>query len=578
MAYDYLHHAMRQRGACLAHAVFAVLSLVSAFAFANPLADNFWINIGGDALEGYGADRTDLLSGGPTATYGRGNSPYMSYRYGVNGASFGYNFPVENPGIFTCGLHFIELELDGPGQRLFSVTVNGQFEKDIDVFASVGKYNGFVKTFNNIDASFRTIEVRFFSAINNPFLAAITCSRMSDATSTILGTVTTASPSFSTLGDTQQTTQQWTSPTTARPTSSHSTHPPTTAPTATAKSLATTTTAPPAITSSAITSTTTSSTASISTTATTDPLTTTSFETPTSSSEAKNPRSTVTVDPPLSLEDDEFYQRYELLLTADPGFVTDDSLKRSLKDMAADATNTDVSRWAVIAIEDGGDGPDHSSTDGTVRESGSTKSRGSSPSVVKALGKNPDGSVYSYITLVSALRHGKDSKNKYDSMTRFISSGEGTKGLQGRGHSGVQRLEFATPPSLSSEATALPQSNGSSGSRNTGAIVGGSVLGVIALLALVSVIALIAIRRSRANRIDADSFDQPPPVLDDMDIEDRDEYGQRNMQGLSVEYMDDPDSTFTAATSHAAEELYTAPESGITLDKDVWGRGTGSDY
>jgi hypothetical protein len=265
------------------------------------------------------------------------------------------------------------------------------------------------------------------------------------------------------------------------------------------------------------------------------------------------------VDIPPPLEDNQFRQTFPLRLTTVENTSFTASLKQDCVALLARASGVESKYWALADLTP-------AKTGATSRVLGFIASRQS------AAGSK----VYDF-NMLASLAKDDAGKNQFNKVTQYVSSGKGTQELISRGHSSVQSLGWSQAPSISNDYTSGRSATGGSGPRKTGAIVAGAICGLIALLALVAFVTIAAMRRARANNIDRDLFDSPPPTLRESDVEAQIAGFERNQTGRSVEYIDDdPDSTFTAATSHMGEPR--EPESGINLDKDVWGRGTGSDY
>ena len=97
------------------------------------------INCGGPAVGTYVADQ--LFSGGAVWTaandpaMGMQTGPYQTLRYGT---SFSYTIPVPTPGMTAVSVLLMEPNKTGPGQRLFTITVNGHTSAPLDLFALTG--------------------------------------------------------------------------------------------------------------------------------------------------------------------------------------------------------------------------------------------------------------------------------------------------------------------------------------------------------------------------------------------------------------------------------------------------------
>lgn len=66
-----------------------------------------------------------------------GAPPYDTLRYGFGMASFSYTIPAPN-GTCDVTLGFSEPNKTAPGQRIFTITANGQVVADVDIFARAG--------------------------------------------------------------------------------------------------------------------------------------------------------------------------------------------------------------------------------------------------------------------------------------------------------------------------------------------------------------------------------------------------------------------------------------------------------
>lgn len=114
------------------------------------------------AVDGMTVDRGDL---GITGT----NSPkvYQTERYSMSA----YKFIVPNSR-YTVRLHFAETfsGITGEGQRVFSVTINGNVVlKDLDVYKEGGGSNKpVVKEFKGVAVTGKELVIGFVSNIQNP--------------------------------------------------------------------------------------------------------------------------------------------------------------------------------------------------------------------------------------------------------------------------------------------------------------------------------------------------------------------------------------------------------------------------
>lgn len=519
-------------------------------------ARHFWLNIGGPAVADFGADRTDFLFGGPTQTQQFPSAPgrppvFNSYRFGPGVSGFGYKFLVEEDGNYFCGLHFMEHEDVGPGERFFAVQINGVPVPSVDVAAEVGRFTPLVRSVSNIRAE-GSISVELLPRVGDPFLAGVTCSRVGDV-------------------ETVPETEMTDAPTTTVPPTEPPTEPPTTRPVDTTVAITEApTTVPTGLTDAVVTT-----TPSVSA-----PVVSTSFPVGVT---VPDEQVTARLDPPLLVEDDEVGQTVSFLLTMDRDAEVTENLKEAVKRAAAGEAGNDVDRWALTGIE-----PDPKSA------------------------PTEDERQYAFLTK-TALPEGPDGEEKLDMLTSAVKDGDITQALLADDDaSGFRGIEFVSEPKFATGSTSSRDESddsssdgngdGSDSGSNVSAIIGGAVAGCVVLLALCAGVAVFAMRRS-SNSVDQNVYDDPPPafgeedaVIDDVETPAADEFvgagsghptmlaGVPDMDSRGIDaptpgpddYMDDPDSTFTAATSHAEEQI--ASRGVDEMDRDVWGRGTGSDY
>jgi hypothetical protein len=99
--------------------------------------------VGTDGSTGSGVNTSD--SSIPNVTP---DGIFTSYRLqGNGGAPILYQFPVE-PGLYSVRMYFAETQVNGPGARVFDVSINdGVVMPDLDPFAVAGKNRGFARTF-----------------------------------------------------------------------------------------------------------------------------------------------------------------------------------------------------------------------------------------------------------------------------------------------------------------------------------------------------------------------------------------------------------------------------------------------
>ena len=134
------------------------------------------INVGGDdvTMDGIQYQTDKYISGGNTNTTteaisGASNGAlYQSERYGT----FTVNVPVTAAGIYTLELHFAELYVTGPGERSFSVTVEGnQVVSNLDLFATAGQYAAHTVIVEDVQVSDGLVTIEMVAGVENPTLA-----------------------------------------------------------------------------------------------------------------------------------------------------------------------------------------------------------------------------------------------------------------------------------------------------------------------------------------------------------------------------------------------------------------------
>ncbi len=137
----------------------------------------FALNAGGGAFTAadgtaYVADagasggRTYTASGAISGT--TDDALYQSERWGT----FAYAVPVE-PGTYEVTLRLAEIYFTAPGQRVFSVTAEGQpFVQGLDLFAEVGRDAAYDVT-ETVSVTDGTLDLAFSASVNNAKLAAV---------------------------------------------------------------------------------------------------------------------------------------------------------------------------------------------------------------------------------------------------------------------------------------------------------------------------------------------------------------------------------------------------------------------
>lgn len=104
---------------------------------------------------------------------------YQKERYG----NFSYSIPVTN-GSYSVTLKFAETYFSASGQRIFSVTINGQTViSNLDIYATVGKNTAYDVTVP-VNVANGAINISFTSSVNNAKINAIRVAPSTNTTST----------------------------------------------------------------------------------------------------------------------------------------------------------------------------------------------------------------------------------------------------------------------------------------------------------------------------------------------------------------------------------------------------------
>jgi parallel beta-helix repeat protein len=96
---------------------------------------------------------------------------YQTSRW--NYGQLNYNFPVAN-GNYTVNLKFAETYMNGPGQRAFSIMINGQtVQSNFDIFAAAGGANKAVDKSFPVTVTGGSISIQMTSSVENPTVSGI---------------------------------------------------------------------------------------------------------------------------------------------------------------------------------------------------------------------------------------------------------------------------------------------------------------------------------------------------------------------------------------------------------------------
>lgn len=155
---------------------------------------SFNINCGGDSVGRFIAEDHEWLVGLTStfsvdnATIGgaeRQNAPiYPSHRFGTLQSTWGYNIPVEQPGVYGCTAHFAETfsEAFRKGDRVFDLSFSTTHDfvlfKNIDVIGELkgAEFTVLTKTAVGLNIT-GILAVRLYSRHGDAMLSGLTCER-----------------------------------------------------------------------------------------------------------------------------------------------------------------------------------------------------------------------------------------------------------------------------------------------------------------------------------------------------------------------------------------------------------------
>ena len=345
-----------------------------------------------------------------------------SQRYGVDQSTWGYDIPIDMPGIYDCSLHFAET-FDGAfsvGARVFDIMIMDRKLEDVDIFREGTEFTSVVKTFTDLELS-ESLKMALIPKVSDAFISAITCEKTGELPDSALPggspeesvspeVMPTDVPTPSVVPD-------------ASPSSSPSPSPVAVVPS-------------PDATESEL--------PSPDVVLTTEPL-------PDASGDAleSSPEDEVVVDTPLRTEDGEDEQTFDLkaTVTGDGRFTK--TMSTVLKKISGESTET-VTRWALLTVTE-------------------------SPAGVS--GRQSDEE-RSYDLQLQAVMPEDEKDGFVDEYTAFIRDSADEKFKE----EGVDNLSVT----LATTANNTAQGEESGGSNNTVAIVLGSVLGGLALVAFIA--------------------------------------------------------------------------------------------
>ena len=529
------------------------------------------LNCGGGKVGRFLADQNAYLHYGPTTIFSKPNHPIggadeinlpalTDSRYGLSGESWGYQIPMDSPGMWECTLHFAELiETIKAGGRVFHAQVQDQRMDNIDITAGLNgaQFTSYVKTFENVIVA-DVLVVRLFRVKGDPTINAITCVRKKPMTVQDAQALLTTRAMQNGVKP----------PPKAPPAPPKPAEKPVTKPAAPSKPVDNTTSvspgnatsapavpaAPPSVESernatvpvtntSRPTPPTPSPTPSASPAPSTEPL---PLLPPTVQNTAEPVVETpspadleilqdITVDPSPPIVEGKTNVDFRLQLTVTNGTNVNNTLKEQVKEVLANGSKLESSAFSMTQISMS------VATKATVQQD-----------------TNLD------LTAVGSFDNGT-AKATTEDLQLYLADGKGTEQLRSLGCEGCTLVLASGPTLPSGSATAPAATSSGVGASTIVAAVVGSVLGALLIVAL---IAFFVIQRHRQNEVNPAAFDAPPPPeMEDSDGE-APPSSSAHSESERSDYLDD-DSTFTAATSRQGD-----PEAGVTLDKDVWGRGS----
>lgn len=165
---------------------------------APPVPPEFNINSGGSASGRFIADSDQWIVGHTSlyidddAVIGGAEEKnlvmYKSHRYGVDGAAWGYNILVMEPGTYGCTVHFAEIRSDAfsEGARVFDLNIATSHGKshvfsDIDIFKELDRAQFTVLTKTVVDLVIPGyLYIRVKPSAGDAIISGVTCERTGD--------------------------------------------------------------------------------------------------------------------------------------------------------------------------------------------------------------------------------------------------------------------------------------------------------------------------------------------------------------------------------------------------------------
>jgi parallel beta-helix repeat protein len=138
------------------------------------------VNVGGGAMtdstgKSWSADSGynggNVYAPGVTVAGTNDQALYGTQRW--NTGALTYTFPVNN-GNYTVNLKFAELYMNGPGQRVMNIAINGQtVATGFDMFAAAGGANKAIDKAFQVNVTGGSITIQLTSTVENPTVSAI---------------------------------------------------------------------------------------------------------------------------------------------------------------------------------------------------------------------------------------------------------------------------------------------------------------------------------------------------------------------------------------------------------------------
>lgn len=523
------------------------------------------INAGFGKIGRFIAENSDWLAFGPTTDFFIKNQPIggadpanamslWSHRYGQNGSDFGYILPVASSGLWDCTLHFAEIASGVKiGQRVFDVQLQDRVFTNVDVLAATKNayFTSYVRTFYSVPIA-DSLQIQLKAKKGNPMLSSITCAQVSGLTAAAAKTILAARAKQIEVSPAPTITPSVVVPP-AVPVVTPGAEPaepvlPTATPTADRPAVPVP--SPQQISDQPKDAPVPSppvqelpqSTPGAAAPAPSPPLP------PVSDERSKALLADLAVDSAPTATANQVAQTIKMTVRLPEGVQLDDALKNALKAVTAEGAKMNEVVWQLVKAVVSGQASAAARQLTFVQRMINFVTRAATT-----------GETSLDVDMMAPLEK-KTGKETVNALARYVQTGGASKKLQ-ETYPGSD-VSLRSQPNTEAYSVTTPR-KGVKRSTLVAAIIG-SLLGIIFIVAIIAFFVVNGRRNSEVN--DPAGFEGAPPALES-DAETQSTAAQSDANA-SVDYLDD-DSTFTAATSRNGD-----PESGVTLDKDVWGRGS----